>query len=80
MYMRVALLRASAIAPAKDIFPCLVNEDFKAPVPAYIFESACQSISKWPSYGRLCFLRLRYLPKGWSVSSKSLQKHARFGG
>lgn len=34
MYIRVALLRASAIAPAKDIFPYLVNEDFKAPVPA----------------------------------------------
>lgn len=46
MYMRVALLRASAIAPTKDIFPCLVNEDFKAPVPAYIFDSACQLFSK----------------------------------
>lgn len=34
MYIRVALFRASASAPASDILPCLVNDDFKAPVPA----------------------------------------------
>ena len=34
IYILVALLRASARAPAKDIFPCRVKEDFKAPVPA----------------------------------------------
>ncbi len=34
MYIRVALFRASASAPASDILPCLVNEDFRAPVPA----------------------------------------------
>jgi len=34
IYMRVALFRASAKAPAKDILPCLVKDDFKAPVPA----------------------------------------------
>lgn len=40
MYIRCALFRASAIAPASDIFPDLVKEDLSAPVPAYIFESA----------------------------------------
>src|SRR5277367_2574717 len=28
------------MAPARDIFPCLVKEDFKAPVPAYILDRA----------------------------------------
>ena len=45
IYILVALLRASAIAPAKDILPCLVNDDFRAPVPAYIFESAYWNVS-----------------------------------
>ena len=40
MYILVALLRASARAPANDIFPCRVKEDFKAPVPAYILDNA----------------------------------------
>ncbi len=29
MYSLVADFRASAIAPAKDIFPCRVNDDFR---------------------------------------------------
>lgn len=44
MYIRVALFLASANAPAIDILPDLVNEDFKAPVPAYIFDKACPSV------------------------------------
>lgn len=40
MYKRVALLRASANAPARLIFPVLVKLDFRAPVPAYILERA----------------------------------------
>lgn len=34
IYILVALFRASAKAPASDIFPWRVKEDFKAPVPA----------------------------------------------
>jgi hypothetical protein len=33
MYILVALLRASANVPAKEALPCLVNDDFSAPVP-----------------------------------------------
>ena len=40
IYNRVALFRASAIAPANDILPCLVKDDFRAPVPAYILDRA----------------------------------------
>ena len=51
MYIRVALLRASASAPAIDIFPCRVNEDFRAPVPAYILDSAYEALANvLPSY------------------------------
>ena len=42
IYILVALLRASAMAPANDIFPCRVKEDFRAPVPAYILDNACE--------------------------------------
>ena len=40
MYIRSALFRASASAPARDIFPLLVNEDLRAPVPAYMRDKA----------------------------------------
>ena len=34
MYILVADFLASASAPDNDIFPCLVKDDLRAPVPA----------------------------------------------